>query len=222
MFYLLLILLFPFALHAETANSTVEKLIAERWNDSTVRVEWSFNGEIPKVLESDAEWTLVEPVPDRLAGSLILKLQTQSNEDQKLLVIISGTAKVYGMCYTVREKIAAGDPVLKVNLEEQELEWTRLTAKPLKESDFNGEIIARHALIPGRVLTQEDVKSAPVVRNGEVIKVSYQVGQIRVQSIARALADGSVGETITVVVNNGKQKRLKAYIQNKNEIQLLL
>jgi flagella basal body P-ring formation protein FlgA len=222
MLYLLLILILPLVSLAETANAVLENLITKQWNHSSVRVEWQFNGEAPKILESDATWTLCDPIPNRLAGSLILKLQSQEENGQRLAVVVSGTAKVYGLCFTVREKVIAGDDVKRENLEQTELEWTRLTAMPLNSGDFDREIVARHTLIPGRVITQEDIKAAPVVRNGEVIKVSYKIGQIRVQAVARALLDGAIGETIPVMVNNGKQKRLNAYIQTKDDIQLLL
>jgi flagella basal body P-ring formation protein FlgA len=83
-------------------------------------------------------------------------------------------------------------------------------------------MIAAKTLIPGRALTQDDMKPMPIVKRGQQVDLEYQKGNLKVAMVGRALLDGAEGDTIPVSVDMGKEKRYQGKILSNGSVQLEL
>jgi flagella basal body P-ring formation protein FlgA len=83
-------------------------------------------------------------------------------------------------------------------------------------------MVAVHALLPGRPLTIEDIKPAPIVLRDQKVNLVYAQGAVKLTLMGRALQAGAVGDIIPVSVDMGKEKRFKGTIQSNGIVQLIL
>ncbi|RPH95733.1 flagellar basal body P-ring formation protein FlgA [candidate division KSB1 bacterium] len=217
---LILLLAVPAILFAASPEQVVETLIAAAWAPREVRVEWEFNGKPPVVLSQFTDWTIAEPRPMRLAGSLILSLERRDEKGTAHRIAFSGTARVFGPAFTARQRIEAGAKVDTTQLEIIEAEWTRLNGDPITASSFRTATLAARALIPGRPLTAQDIKTSPVIQKGQSVEMNYSEGAVRVRMTGRAMADGAVGDVIPVAVGMGTSKRFQATVAADGTVSL--
>jgi flagella basal body P-ring formation protein FlgA len=215
-------LFFVHAAFASSAQTLMERLIADAWLPNQVRVEWTFSGPIPLQLEQSDEWSLTDPRPSHLAGSMNLKLKRTPPNKQTEQVLVSGRACIFGPSYTVKQSVPSGNQVYRSNVDRKELEWTLLSSPPITVSSFPESQVAVKMLIPGRPLSLNDIKPAPIVKRGQRVNLEYQNGTVKLTMIGRALLDGADGETIPVAVDLGKEKRFQGKVQASGLIQLIL
>jgi len=200
------------ACRAGDLENRIASLIAEAWQPHDVRVEWRFSGRVPPALEARSDWEIAEPRPNRLAGSMILTLSGKDSQSRDKRVTVSGTARIFGKALTATRAIRAGEAMDSSVFIETEAEWTRLRSDPLDWSVFPTKKIAARALVPGRPLTAQDVKDAPVIARDQAVQVEYEDGAVKVKLRGRALQAGAVGEKIAVAVELEKTRRVEGIV----------
>lgn len=215
----LLLLILPAVLQAGPAETIVERLIARAWLPDTVRVEWTFTGDVPEKLSNRSGWIIDSPLPERPAGSLIVRLRNSGADE---IVSVSGRAKVSGNCSTVSRRIKAGNAVGIEDLTVSELDLTNLRDCLLPVEAIREGCVAARMLIPGRPLCVSDVRPVPVVMRGNNVSLCCQSGLVTVRMTGRALKDGAVGETIPVAVDVGKKKRFKGTVCPDGTVSIIL
>jgi len=216
----ILAILFSAPAWAGSAESIVEHCIAEAWQPHPVRVEWEFGGRAPGNLAQFDNWTLGDPRPTRIAGSVILTLQQSAQDGGIQRIRVSGTARVFGPSLTVGEPKCAGDPVVPSDLLPIEAEWTHLRGEPLTDTEHLGSALAVRALTPGRPVLTRDLKARPLVQRNQPVDLRYDDGSVRVRLAGRALCDGSVGEQVDVAVKLGKTRRFKGTVESDGTVRL--
>ncbi|MCA8983805.1 MAG: flagellar basal body P-ring formation chaperone FlgA [Planctomycetaceae bacterium] len=70
-------------------------------------------------------------------------------------------------------------------------------------------------------LRPDDVRAQPLIRRGEVVNVTAKVGSILVRRYCRSLDDGSLGQFVTLVPVDGKE-RLSARVSGLREAEIVL
>lgn len=221
-FVLLFVLcLMPAALWAGPAEATVEKLIAEAWAPQIVRAEWTFNMPAPSLLNSVSDWTLAEPRPTRMAGSVILVLQHIGSEKTVQRITVSGTARIFSQGWTARRSISVGQPVAMADLNFVTTELTNLNAALATDEDLILNPVAARMLVPGRPISVRDLKAVTRVHRGQMVELLCKDASVLVKLSGKAMQDGAVGDTIDVAVELGKTRRFKGAV-DENGLVLLV
>jgi len=218
--YLFIALFLPACLWAETPEQLVQRLIADAWSPQTVRVEWKFTSKVPADLARWHDWTLADPRPTRLAGTMILALDRKdSNTTRK--AIVTGTARIFGPSVMVKQAVASGQRVEISNLDSSEGEWTNLNGDAAQMSEFSIPKIALRALIPGRAILMRDIKGDKLIHRGQTVAVEYADGSVRVRIAGRALCDGSVGDMVAVSTDLVSSRRLSGTVNPDGTVELV-
>ncbi|HEY3295771.1 MAG TPA: flagellar basal body P-ring formation chaperone FlgA [bacterium] len=218
-FSLLITLLIPLCLHAETAECLVQRLIADAWSPRSARVEWTFSGKVPADLGAHDDWKLCEPRPTRLAGNIILAFE-RTDGGATRRIVVTGTAHVFGPCLTVKQTVPAGQPVQVANLDSISAEWTYLNGDAAQLSDFSAAKVATRALTQGKPITTRDIKGAKLVHRGQNVSVYYAEGSVRIRISGRALCDGAMGDVVPVSTELVASRRLSGTVSADGSIQL--
>ncbi|MGF1625612.1 MAG: flagellar basal body P-ring formation chaperone FlgA [Alphaproteobacteria bacterium] len=93
-----------------------------------------------------------------------------------------------------------------------EVEASRLGSNVLFDADRLIGYVARRALAPNQPIAEVDVQAPLAVRRGETVTMVLQSGSISLTAQARALQDGSRGDTIRVV-NTHSSITLEAIVE---------
>jgi flagella basal body P-ring formation protein FlgA len=213
---------FIVALSASASGNLMEGLIAEAWQPQKVRVEWTFSGKLPSILEQYTDWQLAQPLPSRLAGSLTLKLERILSDKKKEQVIVSGRARIFGESLTISQTIPSGQSLSVSYLDTTELEWTLLSSLAISVGFQCENARAAKTLVPGRVITESDLEPIPLVKQGQQVNLEFKDGAVRVVMVGRALHDGAIGDIIPVSVRLGRERRLQGRVQSNGLVQLVL
>jgi flagella basal body P-ring formation protein FlgA len=209
--FIALFLLAPTLVRAGEAEIVVANLLSAAWLPDTVRVEWQFRGKTPELLSSATDWTLAEPRPIRLAGAMIVTLQSRAAAESVEKIAVSGTARVFGSCLTVLRTVNSGSLLNSDNVSHIEFEWTKLTDKVLASLPSDSVAAAR-TLVPGRPILQRDVRPISKVQQGQSVTLIYAESGVKVRLAGRALSGGAVGDVIPVSVDLGKARTLNGRI----------
>lgn len=103
------------------------------------------------------------------------------------------------------EIVAAGDVTLKPRAE------TRATRDALSDADAATGFAVRRAMRAGQPLRAADLRTPAVIAKGEIITLVYQAPGLSLSVSARALAEGTTGDTIAVV-NTQSHRNLEARV----------
>ncbi|MDF1882127.1 flagellar basal body P-ring formation protein FlgA [Sulfurimonas sp. MAG313] len=96
--------------------------------------------------------------------------------------------------------------------------FTRLKALPLR-SFTEQKVRLKKRLIKGKLLYLSDIENLPLVIKGESVNVRLISGQVRLEFQAIALADGHIGDEISIKKKDGKKLRAKVISFKLVEIQ---
>jgi flagella basal body P-ring formation protein FlgA len=97
---------------------------------------------------------------------------------------------------TYARSLSAGEMV-----QPQDLVWAKAAATPLdapRDADAVIGMTTRRPLAAGAAVSIRDVVAPKVIRNGDIITVTYQDNGISVSMTGKATADAAVGETLGI------------------------
>lgn len=78
---------------------------------------------------------------------------------------------------------------------------------------------ARHRLTAGRPVRQSDVERPKLVQRNAIVTIVYQVPGLMVKSTGRALGDGALGETVTIL-NTQSKRTIIAEVAGPGEVRV--
>ena len=219
---LLLVSLIAFSsCFANESNAIVEQLIAETWKPLEVRVEWEFRKSSKQDLNSQFEYSIVQPKPTRFSGNLTLKLEGVSPKGETVVIPVSGKAKIFGIGFTPTEFVSAGETLQSDQLNEIELEWSRLNGEPLTEFESASSSIAARGLVPGRTICIDDIKPMPVILKDQPVILELSSNTVTISLSGRALKDGSIGDEIPVTVELQRTKRYRGIVVDETTVRFI-
>lgn len=204
------------------AEELVAGLIQEQWQTPDVRIQWEFLSPPPSQFDVSREWGICGAPKSNLAGSIVVCLEARGGNTPPERVCLSGIARVFRPALTPRSAISMGREVTLESLDTCTAECTHLQSPVASEEIFRVPQRAARTLVPGRPVCRSDLCSAPLIRRGQMVEVVCRRGVVQVRTMARALADGSPGEVIPVVVTAGADKRLKGRVSVAGRVELEL
>lgn len=105
----------------------------------------------------------------------------------------------------VKKRVAPGQKVSSEDLAIENREITRLPGDVFESTDEAIGMIASSGLAPGQLLLRRELRQTPVLRRGGAVVAKLKTGRIQMETTARAMEDGAVGERI--LIENLESKR---------------
>jgi flagella basal body P-ring formation protein FlgA len=215
---LFVILLFASSLSAAPGDSVIARLAEAAWLPLKVYAEWQPAGTIPAVIGEHDDWKLANLHSTRLAGSIVLTLE-RAGANGIERTAVSGTLRVDGPSLMVKHAIRAGVALQPSDVETVQADWTYVQDDILQEAKLQSPCVAARSLVPGRVLTVRDIKSAPRIHRGQSVELVYTEGVVRVRLTGRALQDGAVGDHVAVVVDMKTSRKFEGCVAADGTVQ---
>ncbi|WP_297440558.1 flagellar basal body P-ring formation chaperone FlgA [Sulfurimonas sp.] len=119
--------------------------------------------------------------------------------------------------YQARMGIKKDTPLSVVNTKKNSIMLDKFRAMPLQEIKSN-LFQARHNIQADKVITKRDITGLNLVTRGSTVNVFLDSGNISISFSAKAVQNGKLGDTISVVQSNGK--KMKAVVIGKNSAEV--
>jgi len=104
--------------------------------------------------------------------------------------------RVHGPVLTASRTLVRGTPIQASDVEIVEADLTRLAARPLREADQALGRVPRRTLGVGRVMTQDLLAPAPVVRPGQLVELRIEQDRVTIRALGEALRTGAPGDVV--------------------------
>lgn len=156
-----------------------------------------------------ADVTPSYPAPKRLCVWLI-------NDKQRIPVWFK--IKAYAMVFVANHDLGYDQPIQKTVFSIKKRDIAGLNALPVQSLPDNTWL--KSSIKHGQILLTKQLKKAPLIIHGQVIKVSIQNNTITITMDALAVTDGYLGETITVK-NTLTQQSFNAIVKSDHKAEVL-
>lgn len=148
-----------------------------------------------------------------LSNKGVLYIKTDNNKEiffhYKILAKIS--------VLTARKNIKKDSELTMVNTQKNSIILHRFNAMPLQGLHVN-RYQAKFNLKANDIITMRDVVGLYLVKRGSNVNVSLQNAGIDIFFSAKALQNGRLGDTISIVQKNGKRLKVVVIGRNKAEV----
>lgn len=119
-------------------------------------------------------------------------------------VFLPVTVKAYGPAWVLTRSVAPGAVLGAADAQEMEIDWAADNSPVVAQPEqWVGQVAAR-ALAAGQPLRQSMVRAPSVFRTGAQVRVLAQGPGFVVAGSGQALADGAVGQTVRIRMDNGR------------------
>ena len=119
-------------------------------------------------------------------------------------VFLPVMVKVFGNALTTTKSLKSGTQPADSDVELIETELSREPGTPVTDlRQVEGRILSR-ALFPGQILRQEQFRAAPVIGQGDQVKLIAQGSGFSVSADGEALAHAVEGQSIRVKMDTGR------------------
>jgi len=148
-----------------------------------------------------------------LANKGVLYIKTDDNKEiffhYKILAKVS--------VLTVRKKIKKDNELTSINTRKKSIILNRFRSMPLQDL-HTSRYQAKHNLRTNDIITIRDVIGLYLVKRGSNVNVSLQNAGIDIFFSAKALQNGRLGDTISVVGKNDKKLKVVVVGRNRTEV----
>jgi len=107
---------------------------------------------------------------------------------------VHGTVR--GPALVARRALPAGAPIDPRAVELADADLTRLAGPPLRDRAQVAGLVPRRTLGAGRVLSEDALAPAPLVRRGDPVELLVEAGRLLVRAAGIARQDGAVGDVV--------------------------
>ncbi|MDR3210950.1 MAG: flagellar basal body P-ring formation chaperone FlgA [Planctomycetota bacterium] len=191
----------------EEVEKAVSSYLSDRYQRSDVEVVAKLLDNSLILPEGAHDFTVVEALEGRLPGRVTLSLKARDNSGRELPPLaVSANAEVWGLAPVAARALYKGD-VLKA----QDAKVTRIKMEagnnylaPDPRAVAGREV--RRPLNQGEAILATDTQELPAVRRGSPVTVEAVGRAWKVQALAKALADGKIGDLIMVEDSSSKIK----------------
>ncbi len=149
-----------------------------------------------------------------LSSKGILYIRTNDNKKIFFNYEIVATVSIL----VARKNIKKDSELSRINTRKNSIILNRFRAMPLQSLHVSKEQ-AKHNIKTDDIITMRDVIALYIVKRGSDIYVSLQNAGIDIFFTAKALQNGRLGDSISVMQRNGKKLRVVVIGRNKAEVQ---
>jgi len=142
-------------------------------------------------------------------------LYIKTNDNKKIFFHYKILAKVSVL--TARKNIKKDSELTMVNTRKKSIILNRFNAMPLQSLHVN-RYQAKHNLKTNDIITSRDVIGLYLVKRGSNVNVSLQNSGIDIFFSAKALQNGRLGDTISVIQKNDKKLKVVVVGRNRAEV----
>lgn len=142
-------------------------------------------------------------------------LYIKTNDNKKIFFNYEIVASVSVLA--ARNNIKKDSELSSINTQKNSIILDRFRAMPLQELHV-GRYQAKHNLKINKIITSRDVTGLYLVKRGSNLNVSLQNAGIDIFFSAKALQNGRLGDTISVMQKNGKKIKVVMVGRNKAEV----
>ena len=169
--------------------------------------------------------TIVAPTPGLVA---VPDTTARSGQPVRFALVAGGT-RVGTAVATVRVQAPHARAVRAIARDEAiaadavEVVDGEVPSVPFRHLPTTGELMglkARRAIAPGEALTDASVILPPLVRSGDAVTVTVQLGVVQAQGQGIASGSGQLGETIHIMQRTSR-KMLRARITGPGAVELI-
>jgi flagellar basal body P-ring formation protein FlgA len=154
--------------------------------------------DIPELLISD---TSFDPATEKFAATLIIAREGTTIKDIRLYGLATPMATVP----VLRAPIQTNAIISKNDIIERTVAKRNLRGAVVLSKDDLVGMTAKRTLIANAPIKQADVTPPVMIKRNELVTVIYQNGPISLSTKARALSNGSKGDSITLMNVNSKK-----------------
>jgi flagella basal body P-ring formation protein FlgA len=141
----------------------------------------------------------IDPLRAKSLGNVTWNITIIGGADSaKRKVAISAEARAWQTQLVVSKPIAARQIIRPEDLVQRRTLVNQLGGDPLVTMEQTAGQQAGRELKPGDVLTGKMIDPVQLVKSGQFVTVSLEQGTVRVKTVARAMENGSYGQTIRV------------------------
>ncbi|BFM11813.1 hypothetical protein R50072_19660 [Simiduia litorea] len=137
--------------------------------------------------------------------------QVKCDSEAPWSLYVSAAIEIWGNAVTANTSIARGQVIDEENLILARTNIATIRKGSLLSLDGAKGLEARRAIRPHQVIRSQDLIEPLVIRRGDAVQVAALLGSLRVITPGTALANGRVGEHITVT-NNGSNRKVRAKV----------
>ena len=149
-----------------------------------------------------------------LSNKGILYIKTDDNKKIFFKYKISATVSIL----FARKNIKKDNELTNVNTQKKSIILDKFKAMPLQGLHVK-HYQSKHNIKAGDIITQRDVVGLFLVKRGSSVSVNFNNNAIHIYFSAKALQNGRLGDTISVIKRNGKRIRVVITGKNKAEVQ---
>ncbi|MBL4646044.1 MAG: flagellar basal body P-ring formation protein FlgA [Rhizobiales bacterium] len=147
----------------------------------------------------------------------VLLVIDQGNREQKQR--LRGTARAMAQVAVLTRQIRRGEVIKRGDIEISRLPLSRVRRL---EVALASELIgfeARRAMRAGVPLSASDVRAPTLISRNDRVVISLQSGRLRISAQGRAVEDGALGDTISVI-NSQSKRTIDAIVIGRGQVRL--
>lgn len=169
------------------------------------------------IVELAVTETRFDPQDDRFNATL----QVKSNGKLLKTFELSGIATVMASVPVLKYPMAANTTVEAAHLTEIQIPKKQLSIGTFQSRDELIGMVTRRTLPAGKVLGEADIVPPLMIKRNDLVNVTYRRGSLILNTKARAIANGSRGDTIQLV-NPTSKKSFEAKVTGPRQAEVNL
>ena len=184
--------------------------------DLRVQVPTSIGGGIDKgdVVNIRVDWRKGK---EDLAGRVVIPVCIRIRGDQYVTTYATATIRLFDRVYVTRSLLNRHHIISRDEVQKEMRDVTKLTASPFKGTQALVESRTKRVIGKGRIVTEDMVESAPLIRQGDRVQLVLVYGNLRVTAMGFARKDGWLGDRIRVR-NPKNRSEIIGRVVNRNEV----
>jgi len=184
-------------------ESELQKFIHEQTSRMTGRIEVEFGQIDPRLtLAPCAKIEPYLPANARLWGKTNIGLKCVSGAFWNVALPIQ--VRVFGTALVTNRNVQAGQPLLREDFVEQELELTREPGKPVHDHAALENKTLSRSIGSGVILREDWMRSIPVIQSGDQVRLIATGAGFSVTSEGQAMSTAVEGQSVRVRSESGR------------------
>ena len=161
-----------------------------------------------------SDYTLKMQSKNYLRNSGVMYIKSFSNKEIFFNYHVEATLDIF----IARKSIHKGEELSALNIKKKSIVFEKFNAKPLLKVQ-KATLQSKHNIKEGKLLTSRDIQTLFLIKRGSNVNVVLDNTNLSISFSAKAMQNGSYGDTITVMKSNGKRLKAKVVARHKAEVQ---
>lgn len=176
------------------------------WDAANTEIEISSPGQTVVVPEGPAEVAWETSPQYRFLGPGTFRGTLYVDGQRQKTVMCSAKIVAYGEVVVASRDVPRGRPIGPLDIEARKVPLDEtIQGTLIGQNDVIG-LLSSRTLFPGDVITTRNTQLPLAVRRNQMVPIELKAGTLQVRSQARAITDGSVGDTVRCVNDQTKEE----------------